>query len=57
VYFSENQSYISLSPAIGRNIFSLAFGHILDAHNMAAGAARVRTRQLQCFEGCTCYMP
>lgn len=42
-HFSENWGFVSLSPMIGSNIFSIAFGRNLDAHAprseaMATGA-------------------
>ena len=32
-HFSENYGLVSLSPMVGGNLFSLAFGHNLDAHS------------------------
>lgn len=34
-HFSENWGYISLAPVIGGNLFSLAFGRNLDAHDVS----------------------
>lgn len=41
-HFSENWGFVSLSPVIGGNVFSIAFGRNLDAHNPGApeGATR-----------------
>ncbi|KAI0788666.1 major facilitator superfamily domain-containing protein [Abortiporus biennis] len=35
-HFSENWGFVSLSPMIGGNIFSIAFGKNLDAHSSTA---------------------
>lgn len=63
-HFSENWGYVSLSPMVGGNLFSLAFGRNLDAHNPPAedgdSAAALVTRGLpageQCFAGKSCYV-
>ncbi|KAJ7916308.1 major facilitator superfamily domain-containing protein [Mycena leptocephala] len=60
-HFSENWGYLSLSPMVGGNLFSIAFGRNLDAHepgeSTAAAAARaaVRVAAHQCLEGRSCY--
>ncbi|KAK7689991.1 hypothetical protein QCA50_006633 [Cerrena zonata] len=38
-HFSENWGFVSLSPMIGGNIFSIAFGRNLDAHAPSDSAA------------------
>ncbi|OSX60721.1 hypothetical protein POSPLADRAFT_1148283 [Postia placenta MAD-698-R-SB12] len=45
-HFSENWGFVSLSPMIGSNIFSIAFGRNLDAHAPPSSP---------CLEGRTCY--
>ncbi|KAJ6544286.1 major facilitator superfamily domain-containing protein [Mycena capillaripes] len=61
-HFSENWGFLSLSPLVGGNLFSIAFGRNLDAHEpgestgAAAAAAAVRSAAHQCLEGRTCYV-
>ncbi|KAJ7661486.1 major facilitator superfamily domain-containing protein [Mycena polygramma] len=65
-HFSENWGYLSLSPLAGGNLFSIAFGRNLDAHepgeSTAAVAAAAATRAPsafaahQCLEGRSCYI-
>ncbi|OCH93252.1 MFS general substrate transporter [Obba rivulosa] len=70
-HFSENWGCVSLSPMVGSNIFSLAFGRNLDAHdrkperlNGTTFVSDVRSilrragapsSTAQCFDGRTCY--
>ncbi|THH01153.1 hypothetical protein EW145_g6962 [Phellinidium pouzarii] len=59
-HFSENWGFVSLSPMIGGNLFSLAFGRNLDAHNPPVGGV-LHTRAglpagQQCFAGRDCYV-
>nr|GAT50695.1 predicted protein [Mycena chlorophos] len=63
-HFSENWGYLSLSPLAGGNLFSIAFGRNLDAHEpgetttarsvwaRAPGPVAMR----QCLEGRGCYV-
>jgi hypothetical protein len=65
-HFSENWGFLSLSPLLGGNIFSLAFGRNLDAHasselpSTSRPAALLRRAGLpseaRCFEGRDCYI-
>ncbi|KAH0832921.1 major facilitator superfamily domain-containing protein [Lanmaoa asiatica] len=70
-HFSENMGYISFSPVVGGNLFSLMFGHNLDTHapvqdTRSSSASRVWSlsnlvsRELpsehQCFDGKACYL-
>ncbi|KAJ6544289.1 MFS general substrate transporter [Mycena capillaripes] len=50
-HFSENWGFLALSPVVGANLFSIAFGRNLDAHEPSEGTV-VR----QCLEGRTCYV-
>lgn len=65
-HFSENWGFVSLSPMLGSNVFSLAFGRNLDAHAPhSASAVSTRLAKLasrlglpsstQCLEGRECY--
>jgi len=38
-HFSENWGYVTLSPVVGSNLFSLAFGRNLDSHDSPAASA------------------
>ncbi|KAA1479102.1 MFS general substrate transporter [Dentipellis sp. KUC8613] len=42
-HFSENWGYVSLSPIVGGNLFSIAFGRNLDAHDPPAPANSTST--------------
>ncbi|KAJ7476903.1 major facilitator superfamily domain-containing protein [Mycena galericulata] len=60
-HFSENWGFLSLSPMVGGNLFSIAFGRNLDAHESGestAAAATVAARAVahQCLEGRSCYV-
>lgn len=70
-HFSENWGVISLSPLIGGNLFSLAFGRNLDAHAEPEIQTRSMARSVistifrragssaslhQCFQGRECYV-
>ncbi|KAI5117521.1 hypothetical protein M0805_009529 [Coniferiporia weirii] len=71
-HFSENWGFVSVSPMIGGNLFSLAFGRNLDAHNPPDESAPTPTSILssggsllvraglpagqQCFAGRDCYV-
>jgi hypothetical protein len=65
-HFSENWGFLSLSPLLGGNLFSLAFGRNLDAHaspespSTSQPSALLRRAGLpaeaQCFEGRDCYV-
>ncbi|EIN04341.1 MFS general substrate transporter [Punctularia strigosozonata HHB-11173 SS5] len=64
-HFSENWGFLSLSPLLGGNLFSLAFGRNLDAHaspgspSTSQPASLLRRAGLpadaQCFDGRSCY--
>ncbi|KAF7368354.1 NmrA domain-containing protein [Mycena venus] len=62
VHFSENWGFLALSPLVGGNLFSIAFGRNLDAHEQgestadAAAAAVARATAHQCLEGRSCYV-
>ncbi|KAJ3740820.1 major facilitator superfamily domain-containing protein [Lentinula detonsa] len=59
-HFSENWGYLSLSPLFGGNIFSVAFGRNLDAHERSAESAYMPPPPgippRQCLDGLTCYV-
>ncbi|EGN92319.1 hypothetical protein SERLA73DRAFT_191271 [Serpula lacrymans var. lacrymans S7.3] len=63
-HLSENWGYVSLSPLVGGNLFSLAFGRNLDAHaphdTLTSRVASIVRRELpsdhQCFDGRDCYV-
>ncbi|KAK0492757.1 major facilitator superfamily domain-containing protein [Armillaria luteobubalina] len=57
-HFSENWGYISLAPMAGGNLFSLAFGNNLDAHEPkdTKSEATVMRGDRQCLEGKACYV-
>ncbi|EEB94979.1 hypothetical protein MPER_06122 [Moniliophthora perniciosa FA553] len=64
-HFSENWGYLSLSPLIGGNIFSVAFGRNLDAHERDAATSKPNTanlgpsapeKEIQCLAGRVCYV-
>lgn len=69
-HFSQNWGYVSISPMIGGNIFSFAFGRNLDAHapsndtllptlpvpsENSTTAAIPEDRAHQCLSGRSCY--
>jgi hypothetical protein len=53
-HFSENWGYMSLSPVLGGNLFSVAFGRILDAH--APTSHLLSSTDAQCLQGRRCYI-
>ena len=62
-HFSENWGYLSLAPMVGGNVFSVAFGRNLDAHEKAGSPepdpqtfAPKPAKELQCLEGKACYV-
>ncbi|KAF9261114.1 MFS general substrate transporter [Marasmius fiardii PR-910] len=65
-HFSENWGYLSLAPLLGGNVFSVAFGRNLDAHEKAASGgptsdtnflqAPKPPKELQCLDGKVCYV-
>jgi len=55
-HFSENWGLLSLSPVIGGNLFSLAFGRNLDAHTSSAPASSSPSATSQCVQGVECYI-
>ena len=59
-HFSENWGFMSLSPLLGGNLFSLAFGRNLDAHapkdeQASSSPTPFPTHDRQCLEGRECY--
>ncbi|KAI0301892.1 major facilitator superfamily domain-containing protein [Multifurca ochricompacta] len=52
-HFSENWGIISVFPVVGGNLFSLAFGHNLDAHELPALQP---ASAHQCMAGRECYV-
>jgi hypothetical protein len=60
-HFSENWGYLSLSPMVAGNLFSLAFGRNLDAHDstrhvvLNPPSTRVYSPP-QCSLGLKCYL-
>ncbi|CAK5268448.1 unnamed protein product [Mycena citricolor] len=55
-HFSENWGYLSLSPLAGGNLFSIAFGRNLDAHEPVESTNMIRSVAHQCLEGRACYV-
>ncbi|THU96907.1 MFS general substrate transporter [Dendrothele bispora CBS 962.96] len=62
-HFSENWGYLSLSPLFGGNIFSVAFGRNLDAHESPATPEMLSNATItselparQCLDGRSCYV-
>ncbi|KAH7916644.1 major facilitator superfamily domain-containing protein [Hygrophoropsis aurantiaca] len=63
-HLSENWGYVSFSPMVGGNLFSLMFGRNLDAHAPDDSGEQshglIQTRELpsthQCFDGRDCYV-
>ena len=56
-HFSENWGYLSMSPIIAGNLFSLIFGRNLDAHDGSAPAsAAAMLTAPQCLQGLECYV-
>ncbi|KZT13250.1 MFS general substrate transporter [Laetiporus sulphureus 93-53] len=59
-HFSENWGFVSLSPVLGSNVFSIAFGRNLDAHAPGHSTSVPVPRaglpsSTQCLEGRSCY--
>ncbi|KAJ7074054.1 major facilitator superfamily domain-containing protein [Mycena amicta] len=60
-HFSENWGFLSLSPLAGGNLFSIAFGRNLDAHEpgettSTRTVAAIAGGTRQCLEGRGCYV-
>lgn len=56
-HFSENWGYISMSPMFAGNLFSLAFGRNLDAHEPVEAVDLAATpNSTQCLLGRECYV-
>ncbi|KAF8120704.1 major facilitator superfamily domain-containing protein [Boletus edulis] len=70
-HFSENWGYLSFSPVLGGNLFSLMFGRYLDAHvpvqdtrsslgtrvlSIISLGSRDLPSEHQCFDGKACYL-
>jgi len=54
-HFSENMGYVSFSPMLGGNLFSLMFGRYLDAHARSEWTRELPSEH-QCFDGKRCYL-
>ena len=60
-HFSENWGYLSLSPIVAGNLFSLIFGRNIDARSSPANGAILNTPPIdvysapQCLLGLNCY--
>ena len=60
-HFSENWGYLSLSPIVAGNLFSLIFGRNLDTRSSPAHDAVLNTPPIdvysapQCLQGLNCY--
>lgn len=58
-HFSENWGVISVFPVLGGNLFSIAFGRNLDAHEPPAEATTIPSPLIaatQCLDGRGCYV-
>ncbi len=56
-HFSENWGVISVFPVLGGNLFSIAFGRNLDAHEPPLEATAVPSpSNTQCLDGRGCYV-
>jgi len=60
-HFSENWGLVALSPMIGGNIFSMAFGKNLDGHSsdestLPPTTSPDTTIHAQCMDGLECYI-
>ncbi|TFK35096.1 major facilitator superfamily domain-containing protein [Crucibulum laeve] len=60
-HFSENWGYLSMSPMLAGNFFSVIFGRNLDAHEAAPKTtivprAPIESSGPQCLEGLECYV-
>ncbi|KAF8189660.1 major facilitator superfamily domain-containing protein [Pholiota molesta] len=59
-HFSENWGYLSMSPIVAGNLFSLVFGRNLDAHDGSSVKSSVIRSAVaaapQCLEGLECYV-
>ena len=48
-HFSENLGFVTLSPLVMGNVFSMIFGRVFDAHSLDS------EHGMRCFEGARCY--
>ena len=58
-HFSENWGIISVFPVLGGNLFSIAFGRNLDAHEPLAEAGSIPSPSItaaRCLAGRECYV-
>ncbi|KAF8812688.1 MFS general substrate transporter [Phlegmacium glaucopus] len=55
-HFSENWGYLGLSLLAGGNLFSLAFGRNLDAHDISPKHSNPPTHGPVCVQGLDCYV-
>ncbi|KAJ6615493.1 MFS general substrate transporter [Mycena sp. CBHHK59/15] len=55
-HLSENWGYLSLSPMVGGNLFSIAFGWNLDRHETPQDHTARAVAAHQCLEGRLCYV-
>jgi hypothetical protein len=56
VHFSENWGIISVFPVLGGNLFSIAFGRNLDAHESPPATASPSIADTRCLDGRGCYV-
>jgi hypothetical protein len=58
-HFSENWGYLSMSPMVAGNLFSIVFGRNLDAHEGAREEPSIASPAFatpQCLRGLQCYV-
>ncbi|KAF8075792.1 hypothetical protein FPV67DRAFT_383108 [Lyophyllum atratum] len=57
-HFSENAGYLAVSPIVAENLFSIAFGHTLDAHGTSPSASLASPTSMggRCMVGRACYV-
>ena len=55
-HFSENWGIISVFPVLGGNLFSIAFGRNLDAHEPSLEATAMPSANTRCLDGRECYV-
>jgi hypothetical protein len=55
-HFSENWGIISIFPVLGGNLFSIAFGRNLDAHEPPPATPSPSIAGTRCLDGRGCYV-
>lgn len=55
-HFSENWGVISVFPVLGGNLFSIAFGRNLDAHEPPPATSAPSITNTRCLDGRGCYV-